>query len=259
MVRPRRERTRRTLLAVVGFVIAAHGGAAEEFWGRELPDQPTTFIFGYGSLINTQSRDATSGRPGVAIPARLGPGSGFLRCWCDRSPSGFTALGLRRPGPGERATTVNGVLYPADVHDMTAFDAREAGYARVEIAREHIQPVSWQRLPDMGRIFVYVPRVTGREPGIDLPAPDGRFPLLQSYIDVVVEGGFEYGPDFAREIIATTADWSPFWLNDRTLPRRPWVAQRNWSAVDDLLARAAPNFADRMFSEEYAAKRLGGR
>ena len=37
--------------------------AAEDFWGRRLPDQPTQFIFGYGSLINTASRNSTASTP----------------------------------------------------------------------------------------------------------------------------------------------------------------------------------------------------
>ncbi len=30
--------------------------------GVMLPDQPTQFIFGYGSLVNSASRNATAGR-----------------------------------------------------------------------------------------------------------------------------------------------------------------------------------------------------
>src|SRR5206468_561651 len=142
--------------------------------------------------------------------------------------------GLRRPAPGEKAMTINGVLYPVEGEDMAAFDAREAGYARVEIPPDQIEAVSWQRLPEQGRIWVYVPVAEGREPGVDLPTPNSKFPLLESYIDVVVEGGMEYGPDYAREIIATTTDWSTYWLNDRELPRRPWVFDKQYSAVDTM-------------------------
>jgi hypothetical protein len=39
------------------------------------------------------------------------------------------------------------------------------------------------------------------------PALSKEFPLLQSWIDVVVEGGFEYGLEPAREIIETTKVW----------------------------------------------------
>lgn len=234
--------------------IAGQAGA-EEFWGRKLASEPSNFIFGYGSLINTASRNATASKPISALPARVAAAFGYVRCLCDRSLSGFTALGLRRPAPGEAAMTINGVLYPVEGDDMTAFDAREAGYARVEIPRDQIEAVSWQRLPEGGRVWVYVPVAEGLEPGLGLPAPSVGFPLLESYIDVVIEGGMEYGLDYAREIIVTTTDWSGYWLNDRELPRRPWVFDRHYAAVDRLLAVTAPHFASRMFPEDYAAER----
>lgn len=137
---------------------------------------------------------------------------------------------------------------------MAAFDAREQGYARVEIPRADIEAVSWRALPARGRIWVYVPDLAGKVPGVGLPPTDAQFPMLQSYIDVVIEGGLQYGAEFAREIIATTKDWSRYWLNDRELARRPWVFDAQSAAVDKLLAAFAPHFTDRMFSEENAAK-----
>jgi hypothetical protein len=69
----------------------------------------------------------------------------------------------------------------------------------------------------------------------------------------------EYGPDYARELIETTADWNRYWLNDRELPRRPWVYDKNYAAVDKLLeetAPAAPHFKDRLFPEVYAIRNV---
>jgi hypothetical protein len=237
-------------LALVGS--AAHAQTAD-FWGTRLPDQPTQFIFGYGSLINTPSRNATAGKPVAAIPVRISAAFGYVRSWSDRARSGFTALGLRRPFDGEATMTINGVIYPVVGNDISAFDEREKGYMRVEVPRALIEPVSWQALPAQGTVWVYVPKAEGKAPGEGLPVPDARFPLVESYIDVVIEGGLEYGPEFAREIIETTRDWSPYWLNDRTLARRPWVFDKQFSTIDALLATSAPCFAQRAFSEDYAA------
>ena len=249
-------RMMRIMIAAVILCVMARPAGAEDFWGRKMANQPTNFIFGYGSLINTASRNATASKPVIAVPIQIAAAFGYVRCWCDRSPSGFTALGLRRLPPGESGMTINGVLYPVEGNDMAAFDARESGYVRLEVPRDMIEAVSWQRLPEQGRIWVYVPATEGREPGEGLPTPNSRFPLLESYIDVVVEGGMEYGPDYARETIATTADWSAYWLNDRELPRRPWVFDKQYAAVDTMLAATAPHFSDRMFPEEYAAERV---
>jgi hypothetical protein len=252
--------TRRAALGAPLLLVAPQPGAgAADWWGRMLPSRPTQFVFGYGSLVNPTSRAATAAAPVPAIPVRVSAAFGHLRAWNDRSPSGFTALGVRRPRPGEAPCTINGVLYPADGADMALFDAREAGYARVELRREDIEAVSWQRLPEEGRIWVYVPaRPGGGAPGEDLPAPDAAFPLLQSYIDVVVEGALGYGPDYARELIETTADWSAFWLNDRELARRPWVHDGRYAVVDRLLAAApvAALLPERRFPEEFAVRWL---
>ena len=225
---------------------------AADHWGQMLPNQPTDFIFGYGSLINTPSRNSTATAPIHAIPVRVSAAFGYVRTWDDRASSGFTALGLARPGPGMPADTINGVVFPVVGEDMTAFDEREQGYARVEVPRADIQAVSWEQLPPQGRIWVYIPEKKGKPPGVDLPLPNAAFPLLQSYIDIVIEGGLEYGPSFAREIIETTKGWDKFWLDDRVLPRRPWVYDKQYSAVDALLARYAPDYAARLLPEAYA-------
>src|SRR6202022_374398 len=113
------------VLAFVAASVAAlpDGARAAGWWGRKSPDAPTQFIFGYGSLINTASRNSTASAPIAAIPVRVSAAFGYVRAWNDRSPSGFTALGLRKPHPGEGASTVNGVLYPVEGDDMSKFDA----------------------------------------------------------------------------------------------------------------------------------------
>jgi hypothetical protein len=253
---------RRWLIALGATFLFVVLASAKDWQGVTLPDQPTQFIFGYGSLINSASRNSTASRMTPAIPVRVTAAFGFVRVWNDRSRSGFTALGLRKAGSGEKASTINGVIYAADVDDIGKFDAREQGYARVEVPREDIEAVSWQRLPETGRIWVYVPVRPDGEPGVGLPAANAEFPMLESYIDVVVEGGLEYGQDFARELIETSFDWSDYWLNDRELARRPWVHDPESSEVDDLLMsspEAAVKLKLRLFSEPYAIHWAAGK
>jgi hypothetical protein len=245
---------RRFVALGAAFLFVTRAGA-KDWQGVMLPDQPTQFIFGYGSLINSASRNSTAGEFTPAIPVRVSAAFGYIRVWNDRSRSGFTALGLRKVGPGETASTINGVIYAAGVDDIAKFDAREVGYARVEVPREDIEAVSWQRLPESGKFWVYVPAKENGEPGVGLPAANSEYPMLESYIDVVVEGGLEYGQDFARELIETTFDWSDYWLNDRELARRPWVHDPASSDVDQLLSSSrepAAKLKSRLFSEPYA-------
>ena len=247
----------RPFFALCALLVCFTTAAARDHWGERLPGQPTNFIFGYGSLINSASRGSTAGAPVPALPVRVSSAFGYVRSWNDRSLSGFTALGVRKAGPGEAGSTINGVLYAVEGDDMAKYDLREAGYARVEVPREDIEALSWRRLPESGAIWIYVPVGPDGRPGLALPQPDAQYPLLESYVDVVVEGGLEYGEDFARELLETTDGWSDYWLNDRELARRPWVHDPKSAAVDALLAatpEAAAKLKSRLFSEPYALR-----
>ena len=251
---PRRFR----LLLIVGLLLTPRAAAAGD-WGHKLPGLPTDFVFGYGTLIDADSRDRTAGAQVPAIPVRVSAEFGYLRAWVDRCSCGFTALGLRKPHPGEPAMTINGVLYAVNASNLPAFDRREGDYRRVPVPRRMIEAVSWQELPRDGQIWVYVPIGSGAEPGVDLPQASAQFPMLQTYIDLVLRGSLIYGSDFAKEIIQTTTDWSLFWLNDREQPRRPWVHTADYQAIDTLLRQTAPaskRIGDRLFPEDYAASRL---
>jgi hypothetical protein len=247
--------TRTMLIALSAAMFFALPAGAKDWQGVMLPDQPTQFIFGYGSLINSTSRNATVGKVVPAIPVRVSAAFGYLRAWDDRSSSGFTSLGLRKPREGEKASTINGVLYSVEGGDMAKYDIRERGYKRVEVPRDDIEAMSWQLLPSAGRIWVYIPVKADGEPGVGLPGASAQFPLLESYVDVVVEGALEYGEPFARELLETTSDWSDYWLNDRELARRPWVYNPASSQVDQLLmetSEAAAKLQWRLFPETFA-------
>jgi hypothetical protein len=104
---------------------------------------------------------------------------------------------------------------------------------------------------------VHVPAHHDTAPDEDVPEPDAPFPLLECYIDVVVEGALKYEPHFARELLETTTGWSKYWLNDRQLAHRPWMHDNRAATVDKLLATVPPAslyFYERSFAERYAAR-----
>jgi hypothetical protein len=71
------------------------------------------YLFGYGSIINNESRLATGGSA-VAACVRI-DGSGFERCWNFRSTTGFTALGLQKVAAQtktSKAPPINGIIFP---------------------------------------------------------------------------------------------------------------------------------------------------
>lgn len=259
---------RAVLLALAGLAAASGPARARDFWGEGLADQPSDFLFGYGTLISEPSRTSTSHRRVVAVPARVSARFGLVRGFVARggarSGAGFTALGLRQPRDGEAASSINGVVFPVlDAEEMAAFDRREGGYRRVEVEPALLEAVGWQGLPRSGRVWIYVPKSVdlsreGGAPDNGLP-PNAAFPLVQSYIDVVLQGALAEGAAFARELIETTFDWSEFWLDDRPTPRRPWAQTEQAGAIDRLLANtepAASQFRNRLYPELYAARHL---
>jgi len=219
---------------------------------------PTNIIVGYGSLMTTPSPTSTAKQEAPAIPVRVAASLGYVRAWNSHA-EGFTALGLRKPQASETALTINGVLFPVTEAELEEYAKRENRYDKLELKPSQIEAVGWQRLPETGHIWIFVPREA--DPQVASPAPpDAEHPLLESYIDVAAEGGLEYGDDFAREILETTVDWNAFWLNDRELARRPWVHDPKAAAVDALLKSAATTkdlYKWRVFPEAYADRLRG--
>ena len=152
-------------------------------------------------------------------------------------------------------------------HQWRALSGRGRGHHQVRRARGRLYPCGSAACGHRGSVLAKHPAAgpylglcsgpAGRRAGGGVARPDAEFPLLESYIDIVVEGGLEYGPEFARELIETTAGWSQYWLNDRELARRPWVHDAKSAVVDRMLASigpAAPQFKDRLFAEQYAVR-----
>ena len=239
------------------------------------------FLVGFGSIIQTASRAGSDPSAVDAAPCRIAREWGYVREWNFQAATAqICALGLRRTRPGERGATINGVLFPAP-DDLAAFDARENGYARVEVDREHVELLGWHELPEDARVFCYVPyaaavvakygddpatglpRCSGaappwglrpdEAPGLGLVGPSVDFPILQTYVDVCVSGCLEHGEAFAREFLRTTFLWSCFWLNEREVARRPWLHQKSYVKIDQLLREEVPaHFAHRKLESEYA-------
>ena len=231
---------------------------------RAAPRVVNNFLIGFGSIIQTASRAASDPQASDAAPCRISAAWGYVREWNFQAPTAqICALGLRKTRPGEAGATINGVVFPAP-DDLSEFDRRENGYMRVPVPRGMIEMLSWHTLPGDANVYVYVPyaprvvqkygmdpatgypRCCGAEapegldwateaPGLGLEPPSLEFPILQTYVDVCLTGCLEYGEGFAKEFIETTFLWSPCWLNERPLSRRPWVHQKQYVAIDRLL------------------------
>lgn len=202
-----------------------------EFSGK-LNTQPEHFIFGYGSLINSISRYQTNPDSKDAIPVRVAAEFRHARYWNYHGTSSrLTALGVRQIRDEENGQEINGVIYPILDSDMAQVDEREEGYRRVALPWEFVTPLSWAAPPahTKTRLWIYVPERP--EP------PSADFPILQTYIDVCLDGCLEHGEDFAETFLKTTFGWNRYWLNDRVLARRPWIHCPNYAVIDRLLEK----------------------
>ena len=157
------------------------------------------YFFGYGSLVNTATHDFPDPQP-----AQL---TGWRRAWrhTDLRPVAFlTAI----PDAG---CTIDGMIAHVPNDDWRALDEREWAYDRVPVT-QHVT----HRTQSPTEIAVYaVPE--GRH-----TRPSEAYPILMSYLDVVVQGYLHvFGAQGARQFFDTTDGWGSPILNDRAAPRYP--------------------------------------
>ncbi|MBH9552718.1 gamma-glutamylcyclotransferase family protein [Inhella gelatinilytica] len=192
---------------------------------------PTTWIFGYGSLLLPASRALTIGPHGAAFAARV---RGVQREWSTAAPvRGMTAVSLRVAPESD----CSGVVFAVSPAQLERLDAREAGYTRFTLTPSAVldpqthQPLA---LPHPGPVMAYVADHPGQ------PTPE--CPIAQSYLDVILTACLEefphLGEDFAREFIATTRGWNRHWVDDRAAPRYPrrLLEVPHQDTIDRLLA-----------------------
>lgn len=193
-------------------------------------------LLGYGSLMNTESRQRTTPRAGPSLPVRV---TGFQRAWNTRGSSlvATTFLGATMDPEGR----FNAALYTLPGEDeIRTTDARESGYCRTLVAAGQIEMLGPNIKPG-GQIWIYTVQAERAH------APDQDFPIVQSYVDVFLGGcltiGAEHGlNDFASECVTTTHDWSAHWVNDRIMPRRPFAHQPLAIKIDGVLGQIIPQF-----------------
>ena len=75
--------------------------------------------------------------------------------------------------------------------------------------------------------------------------PSAEHPIVQSYVDVCLDGCLEIEAmyprakqiNFAERFVRTTSNWGAPWINDRIYPWRPFAyVPRAW-AIDDLIRK----------------------
>ena len=190
-------------------------------------NRPTDYMFGYGSLINADSR-ARTGKTGEAYPVRI---TGIRRAWNCVSPvNPRTVVGVIK----DTDAACNGVIVPVSSDELLNFDKREGNYTREGVNTTDIKSLSLDVVPS-GNIWVYVVRKPGK--------PTEDKPILQSYVDVIIGACLDFGEDFAREFISSTGGWDRPWINDRSNPQyqRAMEEIHERAHIDNILKDMLPN------------------
>jgi len=141
-----------------------------------------------------------------------------------------------------------------------AFDRREVGYDRVQITLDHLDlipgadstgglEVTALSIHKDEKIWLYVPQASS------CAESNEDHPILQSYVDTVMQGCLEWGgEEMASQFVATTCSWSPYFLNDTPSSRRPWLFRKEYNTIDTILSRnPTTHYADRRHPEEFAS------
>ena len=179
------------------------------------------YIFGYGSLICSSSRDLT-GITGTAFPCSY---QGLKRSW---SMPILSMKAVVLVVVQDDTKTCNGVLVQTEESELPKFDAREIGYTRIKLDLKRFHFI--ECVPkELGEIWVYISSSNSKA--------DTNCKILQSYVDVVLTGCLEYGESFAKEFIDTTYGWDGQWDFDRDKPLYPRALKENTykSTIDALL------------------------
>jgi hypothetical protein len=211
---------------------------------------PQNFIFGYGSLVEDESRQRTTPSARDAWPARV---KGIRRGWWARgAASGLTTTYLGAISDPE--AVCNGVIYKVSAEDLAATDIREsAGYQRCRIETSQIKMLDGRPAPLEGLVWAYINLIPPNRIGENLATP--QFPIVQSYVDICIHGCLEVdgkyptAAGFTQDFIATTDEWNRYWVNDRLYPRRPFIFQPAAGQIDAALQKA-PRTAELFYEVE---------
>jgi hypothetical protein len=230
--------TRRSAMGVIGAAGAAglaSTSRAAEAALAETKKTPQKYIFGYGSLIQRESRTRTVPSAFAAWPAVV---KGISRGWYYQSPSPSlnpTYLGA----VDDPLATTNGVLYKVTDSEFDETQRRESDYIATKIEPSQITMLDGRPTPPEGEIWYFAQNLKTKK------LADAAHPIVQSYVDICVDGCLELEAlyplamtaNFAEQFIRTCTDWKTPWMNDRIYPWRPFIYMPRASQIDGLLRK----------------------
>jgi hypothetical protein len=196
-------------------------------------DVPSKYIFGYGSLMQIESRTRTVPSAFAAAPAIV---KGITRGWYYQAASASLNPTYLGAVESKNATT-NGVIYGVTNSEFEATKLREADYDPKMIHRSAITMLDGSSAPPDGEIWYFACKTK--------QTANASHPIVQSYVDICVDGCLQLeeiyplakDANFAEQFISTCSDWKTPWMNDRIYPWRPFIHVPRASTIDRLLRK----------------------
>lgn len=150
-------------------------------------------FFGYGSLVNLGTHAYQNPRP-----AKL---QGWRRVWRQTSLRDVPYLSVETA----QGIDIDGIVADVPDADWAALDKRETGYDRIDVSAQLGGDTAVYQVPTRN----YAPAS---------PA----FPILMSYLDIVVQGFLHiYDEPTVAQFFETTEGWDRPIFNDRSNPAYP--------------------------------------
>ena len=168
--------------------------------------------FGYGSLVNDNTRNLES----FGFPGRI---KGFRRRWSiwtsseERRAFGFGGVAALSVVPSKHAQCDGLLIFDHKDH-LPQVDKREAMYDRVLIDMKDF--MTRHEIPHGVDCYIYV----GQPAHTDQVDP--AYPILQSYVDAVMQGFYrKFGEEGVERFVAETDGWQTPIVLDRDRPFYP--------------------------------------
>ncbi len=191
--------------------------------------------FGYGSLVNLETLRT---RYVAAYPARL---KGWRRHWQSRA-TGDPGTEGRMPAllsvHRNDNTVIDGMLIIDHIAHLRDLDVRELHYSRVNVDEDLVDLSACSELKSipLANRFVYVAT----------KVEDNHSPLLQSYLDAVMQGFLNaHGQTGLSRFIETTTGFDREIILDRDKPLYPravTLSSKEKTIFDQLLKDAGVQF-----------------
>jgi hypothetical protein len=165
------------------------------------------YIFGYGSLVNNESRFLTIKRQTEPIKVIIDRSFGYIRKWnYYNKDKNIIALGLEKHNIGSK---INGILFDIYDNEISLLDKREIGYKKIIIPSNFINILSNDKLKNLDNsiIYTYIPT---KDFLLDNYKNINKNKLNQIYLNKCCNGFLSYNYTFYESFIDTTYNWNVF-------------------------------------------------